>query len=145
MTGKGAVRTNDGIIGSGNGISGDRNRGACIGEFEAFSERVGWREQKDQRIVSFRPPEQGQRGERTDVQTSILGQVDRPVGVRDVLGFLVERPGDVVSFPSLPYGRGIWRKDLGDPNIPGSEFHRSGEDGRSGKEESGESGREFHG
>ena len=82
---------------------------------------------------------------RTDVQTPSLGQIDSPDGIRDARGFLVEGPCDVVGFPDMPYGSRGGTKDLGNPDIPGSEVHRCGEDGgRSGKEESSHRGHEFH-
>lgn len=51
----------------------------------------------------------------------------------------------MVGFPGVPYGLRGWVEDLGDPDIPGGEIHRCGEDGcRDGEEESSQGSREFH-
>jgi len=70
-------------------------------------------------------------GLRTFVQRAVLGQEELPEGVLIVIGFVVERPCDVVNVPGLPDGRLVWREDLGKPHVPGG-----GEDRRSREEES---------
>jgi len=116
----GIAHQDDSVIRPWNGVIGDRHRDVPIGEFETLSERM------------------------FDVQTSVLGEEDCSVGVRDVDWFLVESPFDVVGFPDAPHGVRIWVEDLGDPDVPGGKVHRCGEDGRrSGEKESGQS-REFH-
>ena len=89
-------------------------------------------------------PNKGRREERTDVQTSVLGEEYFPVGVSDALWFLVESPFDVLSFPDVPHGPLGRIEDLGNPHISHGKVHRRGEDGGGSGEESGKSGHEFH-
>ena len=83
-------------------------------------------------------------GLRTDVQTTAFRQINGPDGVRDALRLLVKGPFNGVCSPNLPYGGCVWTEDLGNPNVPGVELHRCGEDGSSGEEEGSKGGREFH-
>jgi hypothetical protein len=86
--------------------------------------------------VSGPPFVQGQ-ALRTDVQKATCGEVDGSDRVRNALWPLGEVPCDVEGSPDLPNGLVVWSKDLWDPNIPGNEPYRCGEDG-------GGSGRKFH-
>ena len=81
---------------------------------------------------------------RTGVQNPVVGQEDGPDRIRDVFGFVVDSPFDLVGLSNVPHGSLVWGKDLGDPHIPGDKVHRGSKDGGSGEEQNSQSGREFH-
>jgi len=108
------------VVRAGRGALGDRHGDVSICKFETLGEWVG------------------------GVQTSVVGQEDRPNGVRNVLGLVVDSPFNLFGLPNVPDGPMGWSNNLGNPHVPGDKIHRGSEDGRRNREENGESGRELH-